>query len=101
MGRPNGDPEGMRQEARGLQDEASRMRAAARSLPEIPQWAFLGPAADRLRNRLGDLRDQGLRAAGIVEAAAQTLFDEASRLESTIRQWEDDQRRAQQKSGRH
>jgi hypothetical protein len=96
--RPNGDPEGMRREAHALMDEASRIRAAARSVPEVPEWAFFAPAATRLRARLTDIRNDGLRAAGIVEAAAQTLYSEASRLEQAIRDWEDEQRRLSQRS---
>ena len=84
----------MRSEASGLLDEASRIRASARSLPDIPDWVFLGPAATRLRAFLSDRRNEGLRAAGLVESAANELFAEASRLDAAIGQWEAAQRAA-------
>jgi hypothetical protein len=101
MGRPNGDPGGMRQEANALLGHADQIRNAARNLPQVTSSVFLAPAGNRLHNRLEDIRDEQLRAAGIVEAAAHTLLDEASRLESAIRQWEDDQRRAAQQRLSH
>ncbi|MHB8959301.1 MAG: hypothetical protein ACYDAN_06715 [Candidatus Limnocylindrales bacterium] len=99
--RPSGDPAGMRSEARALLDEAARIRASARSLPDVPEWVFLGPAASRLRAYLTDRRSETLRAAGMVESAASQLFNEASSLDQAIARWEADQRAAALRASRH
>ena len=90
--RPSGDPGSMRDAARGLLDEASRIRASVQAIPPVPESVLLGPAGSRLRPYLDNRRDDGLRAAGFVESAAQTLYEEAARLEAAITQWENQQR---------
>lgn len=83
----------MRAKAHDLDVEAERIRHSVRPLPDLVPWRkFFAPAGDRLRNNLGDVHNRSIQAAGIVEAAAETLRSQASDLERDIARWEEEKR---------
>ncbi len=78
------DADGMRRTAALLNERAARLGSVgARLDAQVAEMVYAGPAADRFRTTIADRRQRINRAAGQLQALADTLVRSAMVVEAT------------------